>query len=147
VPYVRAIPINQAVDSSFLVHATIPSQATPDAIALLRELRNGDLGASPGTHLEFTSFLRKLVTQRRVTREAGQRMLDAFLELEIEPLPFGPTELREAWDVATQLNQGDVFDSMGYVLARSLDAEFVTCDRRFANAAGAQGLEGVRFVS
>jgi predicted nucleic acid-binding protein len=143
---VRGDQISRAVDTSFLIHALVPLQATPEATAELRDIRREELIASPGVHLEFASFLRKLLTRGLIDNGEGQEMLGVFLRLRVQPIPIGEAELREAWDLASLLNQSDIFDSMGYVLARQAEAEFVTSDRRFGNAAGAQSLGGVRYI-
>ena len=134
-------------DCSFLAHAVLPTQQTPDAVAALEEITvNGHTLIAPIVLFsEFPSLLRKLVNQRRMSPTEGGEFFEMFLRLAIEPIAMTRAALQESWALATRLGQSDTFDSMAYVVAVDQGATLWTCDRRFANAARAAGLTSVRF--
>jgi predicted nucleic acid-binding protein len=127
-----------------LAHALLPAQATAGASgALDRSLRARDDVVLPEhAFVEFGSLLRKSVTRRTLApAEATQTLLSLFQIGRL--VSANGFTLRAAFDLATRLNQPDTFDTTGYALAQSLNAEFWVSDRRFFNAAQAAGLTGV----
>lgn len=53
----------------------------------------------------------------------------------------------EGFELAVRLGQSDTFDATGYVIAQRYGAEFWVSDVRFANAAAAAGLTGIRVIA
>lgn len=94
---------------------------------------------------EFPSLIRKLVNRRVITPGNGEDMFGVFLLLRIDPINVTRRAIEESWALATRLGQSDTFDSMAYVVALEQGATLWTCDRRFTNAARANGLTSCRF--
>lgn len=97
--------------------------------------------------LEFGSLLRKLTNRNILTPAFAGREFEKLLSMGATVVGVGSPAGGAAFDLAQRLNQSDIFDCAGYVIAQSLAAEFVTSGRRFANAASAAGLPGVRFIA
>ena len=95
---------------------------------------------------EFPSLLRKLIARRHLEVGEGARILRALIALKVEVVPTDERLILRAWDIATDLGQSDTFDALGYATAEAYDAEFWTCDRRFANAAAGRDYPRLRFI-
>lgn len=140
------VAIRVSLDTSLLSHALISHQRTESAVNSLDELRREghDPICADSMFVEFTSLLRKFVNQQRLSGQVAAVVLDELLEFRIELIPVHEALVRRAFEIATQLGQSDTFDAMGYAVAEAEGGEFWTSDQRFANAAHAQGLAGVR---
>ncbi len=99
----------------------------------------------PAHVLEFGSLVRKAVTRRELALECANAIVQDAIDL-LEPSVWFPETFFRAYELASRLNQSDIFDAAGYATAETLDAEFWTSDRRFANAAAHAGLQHVRFI-
>lgn len=135
-------------DTSFLSHALLPSQQTPESTAALRQaLDDGDeLVATATVVIEFFSLLRKLsnrgvlsVTESDAIRQRVTATIARFVAVTEHDVHAG-------YRLASRLGQSDTFDATGYVVASRSGMQFWVSDRRFANAASAEGLDGVRFL-
>jgi predicted nucleic acid-binding protein len=136
------------LDTSFLTHALIPSQRTDDAAnALAQLIRDGDRALVTDAHLvEFFSTLRKLVTRRSLGVADANAMRGQVSATISALIPVTEHDAHAAFVLATRLGQSDIFDTAGYVVAQRLGLEFWVSDRRFANAAAAAGLPGIRHI-
>lgn len=103
--------------------------------------------AASSLYLEFLSLLRKGVNRRDITNDEAQGFAADLVSMRLSWVAESPQLCLEAFQLANQLNQSDIFDCAGYVIARSLGAEFITSDRRFARAASAAALPGIRFIA
>ena len=130
-----------------LAHALIPSQRTTEAFEALRGAveTDDDLLVAPHILVEFTTALRKLEVRGSLTEHEVQNALADLSRLELRVLSRVDAYPR-GMELATRLRQSDTFDSTGYAIAERLGAEFWVSDRRFANAAAAASLPGIRFI-
>src|SRR5690606_18820944 len=68
-----------SIDCSFLAHALIRDQATPDAIAALREVASQHQAfGTPVLFLEFPSLLRRSVNQQKLTARSAAEIFEFF---------------------------------------------------------------------
>ncbi len=95
--------------------------------------------------LEIASLIRKQINRGNMTANEGRDLLDDIIDA-LEPAAWLPELLLPAYELASRLNQSDIFDALGYTTAEALDAEFWTSDRRFANAARQAALGNIRFI-
>jgi predicted nucleic acid-binding protein len=137
-----------SIDTSLLVHASVPSQFTASAAQALADIatQSDAMYGAPGIYAEFPSVLRRFVNQRTLRASRADELLNWFLDLDIEPLVPTRALQERSWAIASRLGQSDTFDAMGYAVAEAIEGEFWTSDRRFANAAAGAGLARVRFV-
>lgn len=135
------------LDTSFLAHALVPSQQTPEsAEALVRLIASDDNIVIPAPLIvEFGSLVRKAANLGRVSVVEAQEIFSYVFDLKAI-MDVTPGLLSRGYEIAEKLSQSDTFDSTGYVLAEAVGGEFWTADRRFANAARAAGLSAVRYV-
>ena len=135
-------------DCSLFGHGWLPSQYTVTAEHAVAELAQRRLRrvSSLTLYLEFPSLLRKLVNRRQMASADARDLHERLLGLTIDIVPIDDALLRRAWDIATDLGQSDTFDALGYATAEAYDAEFWTCDRRFANAAAGRDYPRLRFI-
>jgi predicted nucleic acid-binding protein len=135
-------------DCSLFSHGWLPSQLTDSAERALEELGQPPmkLFAPSVLYTEYSSTLRKFVARRQLSPSFAQTSFNALLSFRIEIVPTDETLIRRAWEIAVDLGQSDTFDALGYATAEAYDAEFWTCDRRFANAAGGRGCPRLHFV-
>ncbi len=96
--------------------------------------------------VEFHSVLRKLWARRRISDLRAREVLSELVALEYDVVWVDGAADR-GFELATQLNQSDTFDTTGYAVAEALGAEFWVSDRRFAAAAAQASLPNVRFVA
>lgn len=141
--------ISAFLDCSFLTHSLFPNQRTGSGILALASLvASGEtLYAASSLYLEFLSLLRKGMNQRRFSDAEARLVLRDVLDVRLSWVPETPQVCLRAFELAQRLNQSDIFDCAGYVIAQSLGADFVTSDRRFAKAARTANLPGVRFIA
>jgi predicted nucleic acid-binding protein len=126
----------------------VPSQLTREARqALNTALKDDHVRIVSGTVIvEFGSALLKLVRRNRLGPQQAHVIYDAVEALSLH-IVDDPRIYRRGYELAEELEQADTFDATGYALTEALDGEFWTADRRFANAANAVGLPGIRLVS
>lgn len=126
----------------------IGSQTTSDALDAMDEANRlgHDLVCAPFVPAEFLSILRAAVTRGQLEQRFADRIFELFLGLPFRHLENSPVVIQRGWWLASHINSGDVFDSMGLAAAESADAEFWTSDARFANAVASAKLPGVRFI-
>jgi len=131
-------------DTSFLSHALVPSQQSAAALTTLgRSLTSNATRFVPSFALiEFGSLLRKAATRGSLSSAEANRLF-AVAMAAADVAQVEPSVLQSAYVLATRINQPDTFDTTGYALAQSLNAEFWVSDRRFYNAATAAGLSGI----
>jgi len=141
--------ISVVLDCSFLSHATIPSQSTDEALgALIQLVASGTpIIVTDVLVLEFGSLLRKLTNKGMLEAGFAEREFHKLVSMSATTMGVGTLWGERAFELARRLNQSDIFDCAGYVIAQSVGAEFITSDRRFANAARAANLPGVRFIA
>lgn len=142
-------PIRIVPDCSFLAHALLTTQLTPQAAAALAEASAaGDVFiASDALPAEFLSLLRKAVTRRDLPPALAEAVRDWFDRLDVVRVEVSAAVLARAWELAVRLNLSDVFDALGYAVAESEGGQFWTSDLRFVNAAEPLGLAGIRYIA
>lgn len=136
------------LDTSFWSHALIPSQRTEEATAALHDLivDDDEILVTPPVMVEFHSLLRKLTLRGTMTSaDATTALADmAAYQPRVE---WQSGAAVEGFELAVRLGQSDTFDATGYVIAQRYGAEFWVSDVRFANAAAAAGLTGIRVIA
>jgi predicted nucleic acid-binding protein len=147
-PFVAATSSAEVLDTSFLTHALIPSQATPDAMRELERLSasGSELRVAAVVFSEFPSVLRKLENQNKLAREDAQQLFDIFRRLNLTSVNSSPRLLQRSWSLSIQLQQSDTFDSMGYAVAEAAGADLWLSDDRFNRAATRRKLPHLRYV-
>ena len=124
------------VDASFILKLALPEEDSPKAVALWRQWRHQerkDIVAPLLLRYEISSVLRNRVYRNIVSMEEGHRAINRLLAL---PIIFHtePTLPYLAWELASQLNRPNSYDSNYLVVAQFHDCEFWTADRRLYNA-------------
>lgn len=94
-----------------------------------------------GTHIfaprlikyEFVSVVRQAIRRRTASDEVAATAIDKLLGLEINVIDWEELH-RAAFDWANALDIGSAYDAHYLALAKSLDCEFWTADRRLFSA-------------
>ena len=82
---------------------------------------------------EITSVLRRNVHRGKITPEYGMKALNYLLRLDIQLLTTKDIHV-QAWTLATRLNRPDTYDACYFALAKHLECDFWTADKRLFNA-------------
>jgi predicted nucleic acid-binding protein len=120
------------VDASVLLHAFLPDEMQPQALAVVREHAAGRLHLKAPALLPYELGNAVLQAERRgrIQPDQADRILDSFANLEIEIV-------HQAWGemlpLARQFNRS-AYDAAYLKLAESLGEQFITADKRLYNA-------------
>jgi predicted nucleic acid-binding protein len=131
------------LDASVLLHAFLPDEAQPNALAIIREHVAGRLHLRAPALLpyELSNAIWQAERRGRINRDQTDRVIQAFTDLEIE---FVPQPLGEMLPLARQFNLS-AYDAAYLSLAQSSGEGLVTGDQRLYNAVKAS-LEGVIWI-
>ena len=135
------------VDASLAVKWLVAENYTEDA----RELRDAwqreriRLAAPYFMPTEVSNVLHRYVVRGGLTVLEAMSLMDRILDMRIEKYDEAQIYTR-AIELASQLEQGSVYDCHYLALAEFLDCDFWTDDRRFSRAAGRNGIDQVRWI-
>lgn len=131
------------LDASVLLHAFLPDEAQPNALAIIREHVAGRLHLRAPALLpyELSNAVWQAERRGRINRDQADRVIEAFSDLDIE---FVPQPLGEMLPLARQFNLS-AYDAAYLSLAQSSGEGLVTGDQRLYNAVKAS-LEGVIWI-
>lgn len=120
------------VDASVLLHAFLPDELQPNALAVVREHASGRLHLKAPALLpyELSNAVWQAEWRGRITRSQADRIIQSFgnLDIEIIPQPWG-----EMLPLARQFDRS-VYDAAYLSLAERLGEPLVTGDERLYNA-------------
>ena len=94
---------------------------------------------------EVSNVLHRYVVRGGLTVLEAMSLMDRILDMRIEKYDEAQIYTR-AIELASQLEQGSVYDCHYLALAEFLDCDFWTDDRRFSRAAGRNGIDQVRWI-
>ncbi|MGH2384860.1 MAG: type II toxin-antitoxin system VapC family toxin [Candidatus Limnocylindria bacterium] len=118
------------VDASAVVAALVDRDA--DGTWAEAELVRDDLAAPHLMPVEVANILRRAVLARHLTPDSATLAHGDLLRLRVQLFPYEISAER-AWQLRANLS---AYDAWYVALAESLDAPFVTLDRRMARARG-----------
>jgi predicted nucleic acid-binding protein len=131
------------VDASVLLHAFLPDEAQPNALALIREHIAGRLNLRAPALLpyELSNAVWQAERRGRINRNQADRVIEAFanLDIEIVPQPLGGM-----LPLARQYHLS-AYDAAYLSLAQSSGESLVTGDQRLYNAVK-DSLDGVIWI-
>lgn len=120
------------VDASVLLHAFLPDEVQPNALAVVREHASGRLHLKAPALLpyELSNAVWQAERRGRITRSQADRIIQSFgnLDIEIIPQPWG-----EMLPLARQYDRS-VYDAAYLSLAERLGEPLITGDERLYNA-------------
>ncbi len=120
------------VDASVLLHAFLPDELQPNALAVVREHASGRLHLKAPALLpyELSNAVWQAERRGRITRSQADRIIQSFgnLDIEIIPQPWG-----EMLPLARQFDRS-VYDAAYLSLAERLGEPLITGDERLYNA-------------
>lgn len=120
------------VDASVLLHAFLPDEIQPNALAVVREHASGRLHLKAPALLpyELSNAVWQAERRGRITRSQADRIIQSFgnLDIEIIPQPWG-----EMLPLARQYDRS-AYDAAYLSLAERLGEPLVTGDERLYNA-------------
>jgi predicted nucleic acid-binding protein len=119
------------VDASFVVKILVPEQHSDRADALWAGwLETGIQIVAPSLlAFEVPSVIRKKVQRGLISAERGRQALDAFVALSEYVELIAPDLLHlAAWELASQHNQPNLYDSYYIALAQSLECRLYSAD-------------------
>lgn len=133
------MPSRVCVDASLAVRWIVPEDYSEQALGLLAFWGQSQTELFAPTHLlyEVNSTLRFLVSQKIISDEIGDGAFSRLRKLRIR-FTSRASIFPLAWKLARELNQATTYDTVYLALARILDCELWTADRKFHNAARAQ---------
>ena len=131
------------LDASVFLHAFLPDESQPNALAIIREHVAGRLHLRAPALLpyELSNAVWQAERRGRINRDQADRVIEAFTDLAIE---FVPQPLGEMLPLARQFNLS-AYDAAYLSLAQSSGESLVTGDQRLYNAVKAS-LEGVIWI-
>ncbi len=131
------------VDASVLLHAFLPDEAQPNALAIIREHVSGRLHLRAPALLayELSNAVWQAERRGRINPDQADRVIEAFANLDIE---FVPQPLGGMLPLARQYNLS-AYDAAYLDLAQSSDESLVTGDQRLYNSVKGS-LEGVIWI-
>jgi len=120
------------VDASVLLHAFLPDEIQPNALAVVRDHVSGRLQLKAPALLPFelANALWQAERRGRLTRSQADRILQAFTDLEIELVS-------QAWGgmlPLARLYERSAYDAAYLSLAQQLGEKLITCDQRLYHA-------------
>jgi len=120
------------VDASVLLHAFLPDEVQPNALAVVREHASGRLHLRAPALLpyELSNTVWQAERRGRITRSQADRIIQSFdnLDIEIIPQPWG-----EMLPLARQCDRS-AYDAAYLSLAERLGEPLITADERLYNA-------------
>ena len=125
------------VDASIVVKWLIKEEHTPEALSALESWKNNGVRVSAPYFMlaEVTNALHRRVRRAELSMDTAFGMLDYLKSLGIELYETEGLHHR-ALELASQLNQGAVYDSHYLALAESLGCDIWTADQRLQRTAG-----------
>ena len=136
------MPSLVCVDASLAVRWVVPEDYSDQALDLLAFWGESQTELVAPTHMlyEVNSTLRFLVSQKVISEEIGDGAFSHFRRLRIR-LTSRAAIFPLAWSLARELNQPTTYDTVYLALARMLNCELWTADRKFFAAARTQAPE------
>lgn len=120
------------VDASVLLHAFLPDEFQPNALAVVRQHASGRLHLKAPALLpyELSNAVWQAERRGRITRSQADRIIQSFgnLDIEIFPQPWG-----EMLPLARQYDRS-AYDAAYLNLAERLGEPLITGDERLYNA-------------
>jgi predicted nucleic acid-binding protein len=120
------------VDASVLLHAFLPDEVQPNALALVREHVSGRLQLKAPALLpyELSNAVWQAERRGRINLDQVERVIKSFANLEIDLIPQGWGEMLP---LARQFGL-NAYDAAYLALAQQLGEAFITGDLRLYHA-------------
>ena len=126
------------VDASLVIKAILPNPEITQCQAILDRLQGHELVAPALWVYEVTSTLTKAVHFGQITAEEGGDALEQALRLGVHLILLDPIEVGTAYAQTLALQRSTAYDSFYLVLAKTLEADFWTADKRLIRSMGDQ---------
>ncbi len=126
------------IDASFAFRLLLPGQHQQYCQNLVSKWHreNYELCAPTLWSYEITSALCKMIHFGQITQNEGQQALTLTKKLNVKLFSPDDTQIALAFDWTIKLNRAAAYDSFYLALAKTLDSELWTADKRLFNAAG-----------
>ena len=120
------------VDASVFLHAFLPDEIQPSALALVREHVSGRIALKAPALLpyELSNGIWQAERRGRINHSQADRMIKSFASLEIEIIP---QTWGEMLPLARQYDRS-AYDAAYLTLAKKMDEPLITGDLRLYNA-------------
>jgi predicted nucleic acid-binding protein len=120
------------VDASVLLHAFLPDELQPQALAVVREHATGrvHLKAPALLPYELSNAVLQADRRGRINRDQADRIIESFANLDIEIIP-------QSWGEMLPLARRfgrSAYDAAYLTLAERLGEQLITGDERLYNA-------------
>ena len=135
------------IDASVALKLVVGEKDSEKARALWRQWAYGGVRviAPPLLVFECVSALRRMVVRGDLDGEEAVAARDQLLTMPIH-LSSPRSLFTRAWDLATELQRPQVYDSFYLAVAELLDTPLWTADERFSNAAAGRAGHRVRLL-
>jgi predicted nucleic acid-binding protein len=126
------------IDASFALRLILPNPHQKHCQALVAQWhKEGCTLCAPALWLyEITSALCKGVHFGQITRDEGQQALTLAQRLGVQLIPPDEVQTASAFAWTMQLKRAAAYDSFYLALARTLQSELWTADKRLVHTAG-----------
>lgn len=120
------------VDANVLLHAFLPDEVQPNAMAVVRHHVSGRLHLKAPALLpyELSNAVWQAERRGRISRDQADRIIESFANLDIEIIP-------QSWGESLPLARRfgrSAYDAAYLTLAERLGEQFITGDERLYNA-------------
>lgn len=122
------------IDASVAVKAILPNPLQMHCLALVQTFVDLQPAAPAVWAYETTSAITKAVHFGEITEKEAQQTLEKLETLGVHLFVADAEQNRAAFDYTMQLKRASAYDSYYLVLARILECDFWTADRRLYNA-------------
>lgn len=124
-------------DTSFIISLLTPESNTPLAKQIFINLQNHPVNFIAPNYLqiEFFTVIRKKVHFKTLSSSNAKEIIQVFNNLPIKYIPQNQKALYLAFDLAQNLHQPTIYDTLFLSLAIEKQATYITNDKKFAKKA------------
>ena len=140
--------MNLVVDANLIASLFLPLPFSKPAAQKIASWKQKGVSLYSPTLLlyELSTVFRKAIVTGYISSELASSALDQLMRLGVVTIPPTLTIQETALRYAEVLGQSKAYDAHYLAVAKQLQAQLWTADRRLANAATEAGLEWVRWI-